>query len=223
MGNKHSRTSFKKCPNSETSTTVSSKKLFKVQPKQDELEKLYNKYKEEEEETYIGGDGIMKFLQDIHIDVMDIVVLVMMWKLKTKQQYKIEKQEFIEGFRSFGVETLDQIQGILPKWREEIKDKKSFKQFYYFVFQYSKPSNSKFVQPEIAIPTWKLLFSDYSLIETWCQFIENSHKKPISKDVWEQFLEFVNTIKLDLSNYDFNEESAWPIAIDDFVNFIKTK
>lgn len=38
--------------------------------------------------------------------------------------------------------------------------------------------------------------------------IKNHYKKAISRDTWQQFYEFTQTIKTDFSNFDF--EGAWP-------------
>jgi hypothetical protein len=43
----------------------------------------------------------MKFAEDVHLDPMDILLLYMMYKLSVKAQYKIQKEEFLEGFRKY--------------------------------------------------------------------------------------------------------------------------
>ena len=87
----------------------------------------------------------MKFLEDLKVDVMDSTSLIIMWKLKVKVQYKITKEEFVEGFRGYNLTNLQQIIDELPKWKSEIKEKKPFKQFYNYVFTYSKPPTQKTV------------------------------------------------------------------------------
>lgn len=44
--------------------------------------------------------------------------------------------------------------------------------------------------------------------------------KVINKDQWACFLEFSRNVKKDLSNYDNSE--AWPLLIDEFVEFIRS-
>lgn len=52
----------------------------------------------------------------------------------------------------------------------------------------------------------------YKYMEDWLTFLETEYKKAISRDTWQQFYEFTQTIKTDFSNYD--EDSAWPVVID---------
>ncbi|KAK7807958.1 hypothetical protein U0070_003030 [Myodes glareolus] len=51
--------------------------------------------------------------------------------------------------------------------------------------------------------------------------LEQSKYKVINKDQWCNVLEFSRTISLDLSNYD--EDGAWPVLLDEFVEWYKDK
>jgi len=44
--------------------------------------------------------------------------------------------------------------------------------------------------------------------------------KAVSRDVWDQCLEFSREIKPDLSNWE--DDGAWPVIIDEFVEFVNT-
>jgi DCN1-like protein 1/2 len=57
-------------------------------------------------------------------------------------------------------------------------------------------------------------------VNEWCTFLEDKHLKAVSKDIWEQFYEFISTINDDFDNHDY--DSAWPVVIDDFVEFMKS-
>ncbi|XP_051687536.2 DCN1-like protein 4 isoform X3 [Oryctolagus cuniculus] len=52
-------------------------------------------------------------------------------------------------------------------------------------------------------------------------FARQSKYKVINKDQWCNVLEFSRTINLDLSNYD--EDGAWPVLLDEFVEWYKDK
>eukprot|EP01080_Neovahlkampfia_damariscottae_P005291 gene5291-8909_t len=228
MGNKqtnnHKSTKNIKPHQSNTSLHSSTKEIKQKKPS-DELEKIFNGYLngEDQEDQIMNGEGIMKFAEDINLDPMDVLVLYIMYKLSAKLQYKIQKDEFVEGFRQYDARNMDQIKTLLPVWRDEMKmNQKEFRQFYSYAFQYSRTDGQKSVMSEIAIPTWKLILSHKcDFIDEWCSFLEEKNLKAISKDTWEQFHEFCSTINADFSNHD--SDSAWPVIIDDFVDYMKNK
>lgn len=60
-------------------------------------------------------------------------------------------------------------------------------------------------------------------LDWWIEFLEERGKKPINKDLWEQFEVFLRKAQDDETFGWWEEDGAWPGAIDDFVNWVKAK
>ena len=69
----------------------------------------------------------------------------------------------------------------------------------------------------MAVSIWPLLITKkkWKHIDEWCTFLQEHHKRAISRDTWNQLLDFINTIGDNFAQYDPN--SAWPYLIDEFV------
>lgn len=82
----------------------------------------------------------------------------------------------------------------------------------------------KCLQLDTALAMWQLVLSGeqaWPLLTDWCEFLQKHHNRAISKDTWTQLFDFIKQIKPDFSNFD--ESSAWPYLLDEFVDCMKEK
>ena len=77
----------------------------------------------------------------------------------------------------------------------------------------------------MAVSLWQLVFSprEPPLLPKWLAFLQThcDTVRGISRDTWNMFLNFCETVGHDLSVYD--EDEAWPSLFDDFVEYENDK
>lgn len=192
--------------------------------KQELLEKYFNQYRDDQEDAILA-EGMEKFCSDLGVDPTEYIVLVLAWKFEASQMCRFTHEEFINGCQKMKVYDAKSLRSRFPEMKEEVKDQEKFKSLYRFTFTFGldQSTGQRSLPVDMAIPLWELVFEQYRtpLLTDWCNFLQDTHVKGISRDTWNLFLPFSMTVNQDFSNYD--ESEAWPSLFDDFVDYQKQK
>eukprot|EP00871_Galdieria_phlegrea_P002922 jgi/Galph1/3630/GphlegSOOS_G2260.1 len=198
------------------------------------IEKLFQQYKDSQVghirvyiqfskvllDNTIGPSGLQRLFDDVGVDPSDIVTLIFAWKVGAKNACEFSENEFVQGLSNLQADSLEKLKRKLGSLRKEIEDPTKFKQFYMFIFQYSKDPSQRSLPAETAMALWDVVLRGrFELLDVWLKFLKDKPHN-ISQDTWNLLYEFARTIQSDLSNYD--EDGAWPVLVDEFVRWVKS-
>lgn len=198
-------------------------------PKQEldeaKIHSLFAKYKDDGEDAILA-DGMEKFCQDLGVDPTEFVVLVLAWKFNASEMCRFTKKEFVEGCKEVRADSIKGLQSKLPELEDEVvRDTEKFKDLYRFTFKFGLDveDGQRALPTNIAIALWKLVFSKNMpvVMDRWFTYLNEREVRGISRDTWNMFYNFTESIESDFSNYDDSE--AWPSLFDDFVESEREK
>ena len=188
-----------------------------------DLERVFATYKSPGGDV-MGPEQIERFCEDLGIDVMDPVILIIAKYFRAENMEGFKKTEFMTGMVAMGVDTIAKLRSKIPQLRNELKDARSFKELYLFVFGFSRDAGSRNIGLETAVGLWKLLLQQkYPMVMDWVLFLETREKKhDISRDTWNMVLDFFELTKT-RGIADYQDDGAWPVIIDEFVEFMRSR
>jgi Cullin binding len=125
------------------------------------------------------------------------------------------RKEFVNGMMNvFGKDSIEGLKSIVPSLDPGFLERSDFRDFYKFVFQFSREGTHKTIEKDmiLALMTMVLDKNRAPHLDHFVEFLKGCSHQRITLDQWDSFLQFQHSIKVDLSNYD--EDGAckcWPI------------
>lgn len=154
---------------------------------------------------------------------------------------EFERAGFVSGWRNIpgdkAYDTISRQSQYVSVLRKKLStDAVYFKQVYRNAFKLAKPEGQRSVPMETAIDFWQMFFqagkggvewntASTRWLDLWIEFYETNNKRPVNKDLWNMVGELVLKTKEPEgeSLSWWTEDGAWPMAVDDFVTYVKEK
>nr|CAG4642030.1 EOG090X0DAO [Eurycercus lamellatus] len=168
----------------------------------------------------IGPEGVEAFCKDLGVDPENVALLVLAWKMGAKQMGYFTLQEWLLGLTDLQCDSLSKLQGKLNYLHLLLQDSSNFKAIYRYAFDFSRDKDQRSLDIETAKAMLGLLLGrQWSLLNSFFQFLDQSRYRVLNKDQWCNVLEFSRAVHPDLKNYDV--DGAWPVMLDEFVEWLK--
>mmetsp|Transcript_13396 Transcript_13396/g.28978 ORF Transcript_13396/g.28978 Transcript_13396/m.28978 type:complete len:257 (-) Transcript_13396:197-967(-) len=194
-------------------------------------ERMFAELCEEDNPDAANMEGICKLCEQLDLDPLeDVRVLVLLWKLgANKKPAEIQKGEWIAGCHKLKLDSVDKFKKLLPSLDTGFMDREEFGDFYKFCFQFNRAGTHKTLEKDLVVALLKMCLTGGRIsshrLDTFCEFLETTNDPSYSKitlDQWRSFLDFSYEYPdaKALNGYD-EGMSAWPVLIDEYVEFME--
>jgi len=187
-------------------------------------ESWFQKYADKNASTQvIGPDGIENFCKDLQVAPENIIMLVISWRLGAENMGFFKINEWKDGMAAIDCDNIQKLKNKLEHLRSLLQDPTHFKKIYRYGFDFARDKEQKSLDIETGKAMIDLLLKDHwPLTPHFTQFLSQSRYKIINRDQWNSLLEFTRTVNtLDFAGYD--NEGAWPVMLDEFVEWYQEK
>lgn len=171
------------------------------------IEELFASFADEADPDAMTMDGISTFAERLGMDPSsDVKLLVLLWRMNaTSKPGTVMRKEFMNGMaNAFGKDSIEGLKAIIPSLDPGFLERTEFRDFYKFVFQFSREGTHKTIEKEMIMALMAMVLDKNRAphLDFFVEFLKTSAHQRITLDQWDSFLQFQHSIKLDLSNYD---------------------
>jgi hypothetical protein len=224
---KSSSPSTKKTKTSSSSTIMFGKSKAKSKSAittTNQAASMFDRIADPDDPTIATMEGISTLCEDLELDIEDIRILVLLWKMKAVEKpAQISKEEWMTACHRMNISQLQEFQSLLPTLDIGFMEEDDFKDFYKYCFQFNRQGTHRTLNKDLVVDLLQLVLKGripQDRLDTFCTFLKKSESySRITLDQWTSFLDFCNDVE-DLSQYD-QDTSAWPVLIDEYVEYME--
>ncbi|KFK43823.1 hypothetical protein AALP_AA1G178500 [Arabis alpina] len=191
----------------------------------DRIDHLFNQYANPSS-NLIDPEGIEELCSNLEVSHTDIRILMLAWKMKAEKQGYFTQEEWKRGLKALRADTINKLKKALPELEKEVRRQSNFADFYAYAFRYClTEEKQKSIDIETICQLLDIVMGSTfrAQVDYFVDYlkIQNDYKV-INMDQWMGFYRFCNEISFpDMA--DYNPELAWPLVLDNFVEWIREK
>eukprot|EP00730_Choanoeca_flexa_P013333 TRINITY_DN5208_c0_g1_i2.p1 TRINITY_DN5208_c0_g1~~TRINITY_DN5208_c0_g1_i2.p1 ORF type:complete len:186 (+),score=31.17 TRINITY_DN5208_c0_g1_i2:152-709(+) len=151
-------------------------------------------------------------------------VLALAWRMDAGKMCYFSRRQF-RTLANYDVKSINDLRAKLPQFLESAL--RNFRSFYMFAFGFGldREKGERVLPLELAMGMWQLVFSTPERpskhLPVFFEFLQQSDTRGITRDTWDLYLTFTDTVDEACSNY--SDEEAWPSLLDEFVEYVQEK
>ncbi|GLJ28933.1 hypothetical protein SUGI_0570670 [Cryptomeria japonica] len=186
------------------------------------IDALFQRYADQDSLGMIGPEQIEDLCMDLGVEIMDVKVLMLAWKMRAARQGYFTLEEWRKGLKALKVDTIDKLKKALPSLEQEVMRPNSFLDFYTYSFRYClTEERQKSLDMESVCQLLELVLGkrNHAQVASLVEFLKNQKEyKAINLDQWLSFLRFCDEVKYP-SFDDYDSTLAWPLILDQYVEW----
>ncbi|KAJ8614123.1 hypothetical protein CTAYLR_004625 [Chrysophaeum taylorii] len=188
------------------------------------IKSLFEKWSDEP--GLMSLEGIARMAGELGLDPeTDVRVLALCWRLGAKKPAQIDMEEWEVGMEGLACDSVEKLKGLVPTLDPAELDARSFRDFFKFVFLFSREGTHRTIEKDIVVSLLPIAICGRSLHTVpFVAFLDEaaSTTTRVTLDQWCSFLEFSDKVTTDFEGYE-EDSSAWPLLLDEYVEYAKAK
>eukprot|EP00475_Leptophrys_vorax_P024991 TRINITY_DN3476_c0_g1_i2.p1 TRINITY_DN3476_c0_g1~~TRINITY_DN3476_c0_g1_i2.p1 ORF type:complete len:232 (+),score=74.17 TRINITY_DN3476_c0_g1_i2:211-906(+) len=137
------------------------------------LEDIFAKFATEEPDA-LFDESLRTYVTAIGVDPAHRNALYVFYKLGAKNAGELTKDEFVNGWISYGVDTLDGMTAEAAKSEAEMQNEPDFRDFYKWIFNYLKENKKSRTIRNLSSSSNRLFGADFSMLCVFVLFSQRS-------------------------------------------------
>ncbi|XP_041979711.1 DCN1-like protein 5 [Aricia agestis] len=180
----------------------------------------FKEYTTVSEPDVLGPEGMEKFCEDLGVDPENVVMLVIAYKMGAKQMGYFTQEEWLKGLTDLQCDSVHKLQNKLEFLRNILNDPYMFKAIYRYSYDFARDKEQRSLEAGVARALLGVLLPRWPLRAPLAEFLAGARRyRVVNRDQWCNILEFSRTVDAALAAYD--PDGAWPVMLDEFVEWLR--